>query len=110
MLALRGVTSKYALQSLRKIPLPTMSSFGVSFVAVDASVFSAVFFLGGVHDPWHASCLAFCVAGTAPLCCCFVARALLFAVVKKGDAYLSAPPDGFSGGVRSLSSPCPLVL
>ena len=42
-----------------------------------------------VHGPWHASCLACCAAGAAPLCCCFVALALLlFAVVKKGDAYL----------------------
>ena len=32
---------------------------------------------------------------------------MLFAVVNKGDAYLSAPPGGFRGGVRSLSSPCP---
>ena len=40
---------------------------------------------------------------------CFVALALLFAVVKKGDAYLFHRVGGFSGGVRSLSSPCPLV-
>ena len=41
---------------------------------------------------------------------CFAALALLFAVVTQGDAYLFAPLCGFSGGVRSLSSPCPLVL
>ena len=35
--------------------------------------------------------------------CCLLA-------VTKGDAYLFAPPSGFSGGVRSLSSPCPLLL
>ena len=41
---------------------------------------------------------------------CFVALALLFAVAKKGDAYLFHHLGGFSGGVRSLSSSCPLVL
>ena len=44
---------------------------------------------------------------------CFVAPALLFAVAKKGEAYLISPPwrlGGFSGGVRSLSIPSPLVL
>ena len=41
---------------------------------------------------------------------CFVALALLLAVVKKGDAYLFHRLGGCSGGVRSLSSPCPLVL
>jgi len=39
-----------------------------------------------------------------------VKAALLFAVVTKGDAYLFHRLDGFSGGVRSLSCSCPLVL
>ena len=39
-----------------------------------------------------------------------VALALLFAVVTQGDAYLFDRLGGCSGGVRSLSSPCPLVL
>ena len=41
---------------------------------------------------------------------CIVALALLFAVVMQGGAYLFHRLGGFSGGVRSLSSPCPLVL
>ena len=39
-----------------------------------------------------------------------VALALLFAVVTQGDAYLFDRLGGCSGGVRSRSIPCPLVL
>ena len=42
--------------------------------------------------------------------CWPVALALLLAGVMAGDAYLFRRLGGFSGGVRSLSCSCPLVL
>ena len=66
---------------------------------------------GGVYD-WDLDYLSlllsfvYVILGTVG----FAALAVLLAVVTQGDAYLFAPLCGFSGGVRSLSSPCPLVL
>ena len=49
---------------------------------------------------WIAGCFAVC----------FEALAVLLAVVTQGGAYLFHRLGGCSGGVRSRSSPCPLVL
>ena len=63
----------------------------------------------GVYD-WDLDYLSPLMSLVYAILNCFVALALLLAVVKKGDAYLFHRLGGCSGGVRSLSSPCPLVL